>query len=197
MPVNTTGEVKNHFMHWKCRDELSEAEYKLLGPRELVPSCLIYTILLCKSIMRFLTTIETLAHFLPGHTEQLFKKGEYPHTHTHVWPLNRSMGWGLVLWFSVFPGRWLPEQDSELGNGAELSQEGKISPSDVWYSRVFLDAREGFPLLAVPLHGHVQLKCWAWSMSGQACSRLVAAGGVGKGNVIKERDLGKQTGYIY
>lgn len=107
------------------------------------------------------------------------------------------MGWGLVLWFSLFPGRWLPEQDAELGNGAELSQGKMCPPGNVCCSRVFLDAREGFPLLAVPLHGHVQLMCWAWSTSGQGCNGLVAAGAVGKGNVIKERDLGKQTGYTY
>lgn len=108
------------------------------------------------------------------------------------------MDWGLVLLFSLSPGRWLPEQDAELGNGAELSQ-GKINIScrPCVCSRVFLDAREGFPLPAVPLHGHVQLMCWAWSRSGQGCSGLVAAGGVGKGNVIKERELGKQSGYIY
>lgn len=43
----------------------------------------------------------------------------------------------------------------------------------MWYSRVLLDAREDFLLLAVPLHGHVQLMCWAWSMSGQGYSGLV------------------------
>lgn len=90
----------------------------------------------------------------------------------------------------------LAEQDVELENGAELSQ-GKTSPPDnVWYSSVFLDAGEGFPLLAVPLHGHVQPTCWASSMSGQDYSGLMAAVGVEKANVIKQRDLGKQTGYI-
>lgn len=83
------------------------------------------------------------------------------------------MDWGLVLLFSLSHGRWLPEQDAELGNGAELSQ-GKINISSrqCVCSRVFLDAREGSPLPAVPLHGHVQLMCWAWSTSGQGCSGL-------------------------
>lgn len=90
----------------------------------------------------------------------------------------------------------LAEQDVELENGAELSQ-GKTSPPDnVWYSSVFLDAGEGFPLLAVPLHGHVQPTCWASSTSGQGYSGLMAAVGVEKANFIKQRDLGKQTGYI-
>lgn len=117
--------------------------------------------------MRFLTTVRTLAHFLPGHTEQLFRKEEYPHTHTHSdtdTDLASKHIHGPGSGLAVLPLPWkmaarmprLAEQDVELENGAELSQ-GKTSPPDnVWYSSVFLDAGEGFPLLAVPLHGHVQ-----------------------------------------
>lgn len=155
----------------------------------------------CKSIVRFLTTVRTLAHFLPGHTEQLFRKEEYPHTQTDLASKHIH---GPAAGPAVLPHPWkmaarmprLAEQDAGLGNGAELSQGKTSPPSNVWYSSVFLDAREGFPLLAVPLHGHVQPTCWAWSMSGQGCSGLMAAVGVEKGNVVKQRDLGKQTGYI-
>lgn len=65
------------------------------------------------------------------------------------------------------------------------------------YPRLFSDARGGFSLLAVPLHCHVLPTCWDRSSVGQGCSRLRLVIGVEKGNIIKQRGLRKETGYIY